>query len=109
MEIEWTDLAVASLEEIAVYISENFSEAIARKCVDEIVNHVKILETSPALGRPVSHLAKDGSIYCLNYKINQVYYRIINDHIQVILVWDGRQDPNVLYELVLGFLDKLEE
>lgn len=109
MEIEWTDLAVASLEEIAVYITENFSEAIARKCVEEIINHVKILETSPALGRHISHLAKDVNVYCFNYKRNQVYYRITNDHIQIIIVWDGRQDPNQLYELILGFLATLEE
>ena len=109
MEIEWTDLAVASLEEIAIYISENFSEAIARKCVEEIVNHVKILESSPELGRPISHITKEESIYCFNYKRNQVYYRIINHRIQIVIVWDGRQDPNQLYELVLGFLESLEE
>lgn len=109
MEIEWTDLAVASLEEIAIYISENFSEAIARKCVEEIVNHVKILESSPELGRPISHLTKEASIYCFNYKRNQAYYRIINNRIQIVIVWDGRQDPNQLHELIFGFLETLEE
>ena len=45
-----------------------------------------------------------GDVRCIIYKQNQIYYRISENQVEIILVWDGRQDPNRLRTILLNFL-----
>lgn len=106
MEVVWSDLALASFADILHYIQSFFGQKIADKAAVGIISFVDSLGTSPYLGKRLDHLASYGEIRCIFYKQNHIYYQIIAERIEIVIVWDGRQDPKRLQNLVISFLTK---
>lgn len=83
MEITWSGLAVESLSDILTYIQSFF-------------------------GKRVSSLSHLGEVRCALYKQNHIYYLINDKHIEIILIWDGRQDPKQLQNIFYSFFERNE-
>ena len=104
MEIVWTDLAIDSLSNIVHYVQSWFGKETASDVSKRIIVFVDTLSASPYIGKQIKYLSAYGEIRCLIYKQNQIYYRIFDNHVEIILVWDGRQDPSRLRTLLLDYL-----
>ncbi len=103
MEIIWTDFAVASLYDISEYVHYFFNDKIADDVTQKILSYVNTLSYSPKLGKRISSLSEYGEVRCAFYKKNHIYYRLFDNKIEIILVWDGRQDPCCLKSLLHKF------
>lgn len=104
MEIVWTDLAIETLSDIVQYVQSWFGRDTASDVSKRIIAFVDTLSSSPCIGKQVKSLSAYGEIRCMVYKQNQIYYRISDNQVEIILVWDGRQDPNRLRSILLNYL-----
>ena len=81
-----------------------------KKTVDDItikiISFIESLGHAPHLGKKVLRLSQYGEIKCVFYKQNHIYYQMFEDRIEIIIVWDGRQDPRRLQNLLIDFLTK---
>lgn len=100
MEIVWTDFAIESLSEIISYIESFFCQKTADNAALKIIAFVETLAQSPCMGKPLLYLSKYGDIRCVFYKQNHIYYQIIENRIEILIIWDGRQDPDRLRNIL---------
>ena len=93
-KIIWTDSAIGDLQEICSFISKQNAEA-ATRVGQELLNHVRILETFPFIG-PAYPRRTSGpvrEIVCGKYR---VFYSVNETGrlIEVLHVWHGaRGEP----------------
>lgn len=106
MEVVWSDLAVSSFYNILDYVQKSFGKRVANSVAIKILSFTESLGNTPFLGRNLSHLIQYGEIRCAFYKQNRIYYRILESQVEIIIVWDGRQDPSKLKCALSGFLNK---
>ena len=104
MEIVWTDAALESLYAVVEYVQYSFNQRQADNVARNIISFVSDLGCSPKIGKRIVHLSQYGEIRCVYYKINHIYYRIFGDRIEVLLVWDGRQNPERLRAILQNCL-----
>jgi plasmid stabilization system protein ParE len=104
MEVVWSDTAIDSLADIVLYIQRFFSRRVASNTIIRIRTFVAGLSHSPRIGRLIHSSELYGELRCAYYKQNHTYYRIVNGQIEVILIWDGRQDPSRVQALLINFL-----
>ncbi len=103
MVVSWSDLAYESLYDIVAYIQGFFGKRVAIDASNQIESFVDTLVNAPFIGKCVSK--RNGcEIRCVIYKKNQIYYSICKDTIDIILIWDGRQDPRRLKQLIDNYL-----
>lgn len=103
MEIVWTGLAVDSLSNIVQYVQSWFGVETASDVSTKILAFVDSLSISPYIGKRIKNLSQYGDVRCIIYRQNQIYYRLSENQVEIILVWDGRQDPNRLRMTLLNF------
>ncbi len=106
MEVVWSDLAFESLYDIVEYIQASFSRQVADDATQKIVSFVEMLADSPQMGKRVTYFAQHGEIRCAFLKRNHIYYQLREDKVEIILVWDGRQDKVRLRSILEKFLSK---
>mgnify|MGYP003003515448 CR=1 FL=1 len=106
MEIVWSDLAFESFSDILQYIQGFFGKKTADSIAAKMISFVESLGHSPRMGRELLHLSRYGEERCAFYKQNHIYYQVFENRIEVIIIWDGRQDPRHLQNLLIDFLTK---
>jgi plasmid stabilization system protein ParE len=95
-KIIWTEFAEQSLYEILeFYLIQNKNNIFSKKLYDEIINSIQILEDYPLSG-------KQSLFY--NYRElilerNSVFYNIIKDSVEILMVWDNRRNPEELLNI----------
>lgn len=104
MEIEWSSLAQKSLSNIAQYLSTYFGKATVERTLHSIVSFVGGLANKPYIGNASEDWCTYGDIRCAVYKCNQIFYIVKENKIIVIVVWDSRQNPRRLKQIVTTFL-----
>lgn len=104
MDINWSQLAKLSLSNILYYIESNFNWLLANFIKDKIVAFTNSLVDKPRIGTIVEEFSEYGEVRRVLYKKNRIYYLIDDDSIIVIIVWDGRQDPNKVRTLIEQYL-----
>jgi plasmid stabilization system protein ParE len=104
MEVVWSTLSLESFDNVVAYIENLFSAKVAEKASAQIASFVLSLSHSPRIGRLIHSSEEYGELRCAYYKQNHIYYRIINEQIEIILIWDGRQDPLRVQALLINFL-----
>ncbi len=103
MVVVWSDLAYESLYDIVAYIQGFFGKKVAIETSIRIENFVASIAQNPLIGKRVSKRTEYGEIRCILYKKNQIYYSVNEDRIDIILIWDGRQDPRKLKQLLTKY------
>lgn len=86
MKIVWSPLAVERASEVAEYIALD-NPISAQNWVYEVFEKVKLLSSSPKMGRAVPEVERN-EIRELNYRI---LYRIGNDSISVLTIRHCKQ------------------
>ncbi len=106
MEVIWSDLAWESLYEITSYVQNFFGQKTADNIASKIISFVDTLGRFPRMGKQLSHLSGSSEIRCVFYKQNHIYYQIFDDRIEIILIWDSRQDSVRLRNILAEFLGR---
>jgi len=94
MKIIWTDFATENLKDIFYYYSNKVNRNVAHKIRTEILKTTKQLLKNPESGPLEQNLEKLNQnhryLVAGNYKI---IYKIVEDQILIVDVFDTRQDP----------------
>ena len=90
--IAWVEDAKNDLKEIVSYYNErNGSTVYSRKLVNVLKSSLLLLETNPFLEIKVNNKENYRVLIIKNYK---VFYKILLNRIEIMLVWDTRQNPD---------------
>ena len=90
-EILWTDLALEELSETVEYLKREFSQKEIDNLGDEIERISSIISQNPNIF-PNSDRLKTRKAVIL--KFNTLYYRIMNDKIEIVSFFSNRQSPD---------------
>ncbi len=88
--INWTPLAIESFDEIAFSIGNQWGDTILADFTDSIDAYLIQIQTFPSLA-PKLHLTnfKRG----LLHKHISIFYEDLPNNINILLLWDNRQNP----------------
>ena len=95
MRVEWTERALADLDDAYAYIDDRNPEA-AQRFFRGLFSAVKELAEFPEMGPLVFDLDPPGFYRQLVRGHHRVFYRIDADLVIVMRVWDARRDPNTI-------------
>ena len=90
-EILWTDLALEELSETVEYLKREFSQKEIDNLGDEIERICSIISQNPNIF-PHSDRLKTRKAVIL--KFYTLYYRIMNDKIEIVSFFLNRQSPD---------------
>jgi plasmid stabilization system protein ParE len=92
--VEWSDKAIDDLQNIHDFIAQ-YSKNRAQKIVERIFERITILESGFVKIGQIEDLLKD-SKFEYRYLLEDSYkiiYRIIHDKVEIVKIFDVRQDP----------------
>ncbi len=93
-EVRWTKIAANEFEATIDWLLKNRSSAIAVNFRDDVWNKIQRLRKQPFIGRQSAMIQNCRQTIVLPYHI--IIYKIFDEHIEVIRVFDARQNPNKL-------------
>tara|TARA_R110000772_G_scaffold42670_1_gene98929 strand:- start:112 stop:417 length:306 start_codon:yes stop_codon:yes gene_type:complete len=94
MKVDWTDLALQSYEDEALYILKKWNLHEVEKFSILVFKFNQLLETGTIQGKP-TFLAS--TYFHVISKQTTVYYKVINeDSIELLLFWNNKKDPKTL-------------
>lgn len=102
MVIKWLNRAIDSLQQIAEYYKQEYSENSANKIVSEIRTTVGKLKDFPELAAIEPLLKNRAKTYrslVISKKYKAVYY-IDNNTVYISQIWDCRQNPKKLKDKI---------
>ena len=91
MRVVWTKTAQKRLQEILVYIQEEFGDNAKQQFRSRTMDFTMILQEFPEMGT-LEIKAKNLRGFQLT-KQTRVYYRIKGEQITILTFFDSRQDP----------------
>jgi plasmid stabilization system protein ParE len=94
MKVTISERAEKNLEQIFLFIEENFSTSACNKFKRKLIKVVNIISSNP-LVFPASGI-KPEVRKCVVTKQTILYYKITHEEIQIITFQDTRQDPKKL-------------
>ena len=91
LKIFWTKRALNSFDKILNYVEEEFGETPTKAFAIKVHNFIENLQEFPELGtiQNVDHQIRGFVIV----KQVTVFYRIYDDHIKILNLFDNRQNP----------------
>lgn len=90
-KIRWTDHALIELSDTIKYLEENWTKKELIRFANAVDNTVEIISRHPEI-YPVSNKKKNTRKAVVD-KNNTIYYRIVQDAIQILSVFGTKQDP----------------
>ena len=94
MKIIWMPRAKTDLNNILDYLNDNWSKREAEKFVIKVSKAIEQIKMSPETF-PVVRKKKNIHKFLL-VKQNTIYYRIQKNEIELLTIWDTRQNPKKL-------------
>jgi plasmid stabilization system protein ParE len=96
-KIIWSKKTTEQLDEILTYYLErNGNNIFSSKLYKQIIKSTKILSKQPYLGKQ----SEDKNLRILNIDVYLIFYEILENHIEILIVWDGRRNPEELNKLL---------
>lgn len=90
-KVLWTDFALDELAQTIRYLEENWTEKEIRNFSAKLEETIVFISRNPNLFQS-SDIKKDIR-RAVVAKHNTLYYRLINNHIEVVSFFSHRQDP----------------
>ena len=90
-EIRWTELAVEDYNIVVNYLLENWSIKVAEDFITIIERRIKTLSGQPFIG--IASETKPEIRSRLITKHNRLYYRIADNTIELLNLFNTRKDP----------------
>lgn len=92
-KIRWTSRALQNLSKIITYLKSEWPQKVSDDFEQKLKSKLSILVKFPLLG-PESEISAGYRKYIIT-KHNTIYYRIKNDQIFILNIYDTRQRPKV--------------
>lgn len=92
-KIFWTNEAETNLKNILNYLSQNFSDKEIKKFVEKLEQRLKIISLYPKIFRKSGFKNVHRSVLTKHIAI---YYRFEHQRVEIISLFDVRQNPNKL-------------
>ena len=93
-KIVWSPLSVSDLAMILKYLNENWDEKVTNRFIDLTKNILDQISINPRQF-PIIH-KKEKIRKCVLTKHNTMFYRDSKSQIEILRIYDIRQDPNTL-------------
>ena len=90
-EILWTDLALEELSETVGYLEREFSQKEIATLGEEIERISSIISQNPNIFPHSDRLQTRKAVIL---KFNTLYYRVMNDKIEIVSFFSNRQSPD---------------
>ena len=91
LPVIWTVNAIEDYKLVIDYLLLEWPLPVAEKFVETIEKRIEVLSNFPNIGIPS---LKDPSIRSIILtKHNKLYYRVYSDKIEILNIFDTRQDP----------------
>ena len=101
MEVRTSRLFKQQVAELFRYLKVTFGKRIAVSVRDEIKEQLLRLKVFPNMGAVESQLEGEPEVYrYLIVRHNKILYTVETDHVFVYLLWDCRQEPCSLWNLL---------
>jgi plasmid stabilization system protein ParE len=93
-QIIWSPAAEKDAEQILDFISTKWNKRIAAKYLNKLDDHIRLISEDPKLFPIIEDNL--GVRKCVVTKQNSLFYRISNESIEIIRLFDTRQNPKSL-------------
>ena len=103
MKVLWSEQAKDEVRHISDYILKEFGKKSRQNFMQEIRHAATLLETSPNIG-PIEQLLENAPVLYRSIVVNRlskIVYYIHNDIVEIVALWDTRQEPNLLRNNIL--------
>ena len=108
MEVRTSRLFKQQVAELFRYLKVTFGKRIAVSVRDEIKEQLLRLKEFPQMGAVESQLEGEPEVYRylivrhnkILYTVEKILYTVEADHVFVYLLWDCRQEPRSLWNLL---------
>ena len=95
--ITWTELAQAQKKEIFDYWNKRNGSKIYSRKLNRLFNEAaELLTTQPYIGQPT----RFENIHAKKVKTFHLMYKVTDDEIQILIIWNTRRNPDDLAKLV---------
>ena len=91
-KVIWSENSVKELESIITYLEDNWSEKEIRKFIQQLNDRIHLIKSYPRIfpSSPKSNKVRKA---VLN-KRTTIFYRVAPDVIELLSIFDSRQDPD---------------
>jgi plasmid stabilization system protein ParE len=93
-QIWWSPAAENDMEIILTYLQENWNKRIVSKFLSKVDSHLQLIAKDADIF-PIIH-EKMQIRKCVLTKQNTIYYRVFDNKIEIVRLFDSRQDPKKL-------------
>ena len=101
MEIRSSRLFKQQVADLLYYLKATYGRRVTLRVRDEIENKIFLLKSFPDMGTVELLLEKEPVNYrYLVIKHNKIIYTVEDNYIFIHLLWDCRQDPQHLIDLI---------
>ncbi|MBW8049284.1 MAG: type II toxin-antitoxin system RelE/ParE family toxin [Cytophagales bacterium] len=100
LEVIWSLEAEWNLRNIINYLTEEWTEKEIRNFAVRLEKKLSILVENPRLCRKSERLK--GTRECFLGKYNTLFYTHDNKNLNIITIWDNRQDPEKLKNIFIN-------
>jgi len=90
-KIRWTDHALSELSDTVKYLEENWTERELIQFANAVDHTIEIISRHPEI-YPVANKKRKTRKAVVD-KNNSIYYRIVQDSVQILSVFGTKQDP----------------
>ena len=102
MRVRWNDRLKKQLRKTANYIGKKFGVTAKRDFLQEMHHTNVLLGNDPNMGPLQVLLADLPSVYrsIVVRHHNKIVYHVVDDHIEVVALWDTRREPKAQAEQI---------
>ena len=93
-KIIWSDESVKNLDSIINYLEQNWTEKEVKKFINHLNKRIKLISLNPLLF-PSTPKSKKTRKSVLS-KQTSIFYRITENRVEILSIFDNRQNPNKL-------------
>jgi plasmid stabilization system protein ParE len=91
LQIRWTENALEDYRHVVEYLIQEWSVGIAKDFVEIVEKRIDTLSVFPNIGIP--SIKEPGIRSIILTKHNRLYYRVSTKFIEILDIFDTRQDP----------------
>lgn len=96
----WTPIALKSLQETVDFLEIQWHSTVVDEFMDSLEQKLNLVQSNAALGPRIG----TGEIRrMLVHPHISLFYQEEVSHIKLLLVWDNRQNPDMLFEKLVSF------
>ena len=93
-KIIWLKRASSRLEKIIQYLEQEWSEKVVKEFLRRLINKILIISENPQIGK-VSKKKVEVRRFVITKQVS-LYYRVKNNRIIILTLFDNRQNPSKL-------------